>query len=310
MTLRFGLIGLGNFGRHYARLLQNIDGAELTAIANISSEKFKLFENILPKNIIKTTDTIGLINNPKIDCVVIASPSSTHASLAKQALSAGKHVLVEKPMAITLAEASELKKIAERSKNTFMAGHQYVYNDFVIFLKKYIGNGVLGKINSVSAEHALSPVRTDVGCFMDVAPHPLSIINYLFNSGSIINVEAKSDFKNGLDYATNAKISFESGLTARLNLSWLGREKIRKLTLVGENGTAVFDDNAEKDKLKIFVRGKAPEVPEILAKEPLRNQIEYFISCISTGKTPMTGMESSYRVSEWLDKVQNTIRTA
>ncbi len=311
MSLRFGIIGIGNFGKHYVRLLNGAEGAELIAVASRSPERFKLFENILPENIIKTIDATALINNAEVDCVVIATPSSTHFSLARQALAAGKHVLVEKPMVTTLAEAIELKKTVENSKNTFMVGHQYVYNDYIRFLKRYIDTGALGKIKNISAEHASSTMRTDIGCFMDVAPHQLSIINYMLGVSGTISAEAKGTFKNGLDYAANVKIKFESGLTASLSAACIAPKKIRKFTIVGENGSAVFDDTAENNKLKIFLRGEAPAIPIIDAKEPLQNQLNHFISCIKTGKTPLTGIESSYQVSEWLDKIQNIlIRTA
>ncbi len=288
-TLRFGLIGHGYFGKNYLRLLQSIGGIKLTATAakaNVNS----------------------VLKNQDIDAVVIATPASTHLNLALEALMNGKHVLLEKPMTTSLKEAKELKKAAAASKAIFMVGHQYVYNDYVRWLQD--NHPILGKITLVVAEHLYpGPIRDDIGCMWDAGTHQLSMMQCLLNPGKIISAAGKSVCMNrkGIDDFTAAAIKFESGLSANLMISWLMPQKTRKLTVIGSEKTAVFDDVEEKNKLRITDRNGKTETRKISSKEPLLNEAEHFIECIRTGKKPLTGIESSYEITEWLDKIERSV---
>ena len=310
--LRFGLLGTGYFGKNYVRLLQGMEGVELAAIASRTKETLAKFEDSVPTSAMKTTDASAVLKNPDIDCVVIATPPSTHLSFAKGALEKGKHVLVEKPMVKSLDEAKQLSLAAKKSSSTFMVGHQYVYNDYVRYLRSVIKLKSFGGIRYVLGEHLSSPVRGDIGCLWDAGPHHLSIIHYLFDPGNIVEVTGRSVAlsKSGFDDFTAATIKFETGLLATLVISWFGPEKIRKMTLVGERKMAVFDDAEEKDKLKLFQDNSGDSgyaSPKIPAKEPLRNELEHFISCVRTGEPPLTGIDHGYAVVKWLDKISNAL---
>ncbi len=288
--LRFGLVGLGYFGKNYLRLLKEIKGIELAAVASQSTQ----------------LTASGLLKRNDIDCVVLATPVKTHFDLALEALENGKHVLIEKPMTSTLKEARELKKAAGKSNSVVMVGHQYLFNDYARFLYNNIGK--LGKASNVIAEHLYNgPVRQDIGCLWDAGTHQLAMIQYLLNPGRIKTAKGMSVCRNikGIDDFTSASIKFESGLTASLILTWLMPEKTRKLTIFGNEMTAIFDDTQEKDKLRFF--GKKTEIPKIKAKEPLRNEVEHFMDCIKNGKKPLTSVESSYQITEWLDEISKNV---
>ncbi|MEK7623205.1 MAG: Gfo/Idh/MocA family oxidoreductase, partial [Patescibacteria group bacterium] len=236
--MRFGLIGLGRFGKHYLRLLTSLPEVELLAIANHSSGVFSEYKEKIPPQCITTIDTNTLLQNPAIDCIVIATPATTHFDLIQKALLAGKHVLVEKPMVTTAEEAKKIETLAKKQGKTLMVGYQYIYHDAIRYLKTSFD---FGNVNYFFGEHLSSgPVRTDVGCFMDAGVHDLAIIEYLFAPGRIAGVKGASAGTS--DDFTAVSVTFESGLFAHLVTSWIAPEKVRKVTIVGENGSAVLDD--------------------------------------------------------------------
>lgn len=309
-SLRFGVIGTGYFGKHYVRLLNEIEGAELIATANRSSG---------PEIV---------LNNPQIDCVVIATPVSTHFDLAKRALEAGKHVLVEKPMTASLREAEALQEIVRKSGRIFMAGHQYLYNDYVRHLKTRIDEGILGRVKYVFAEHLYhGPIRYDVGCFWETATHELAVIDYLFGSQKIKDVRGKAlDFYgSGRDDFTTAVVTFASGISATIITSWFYPEKVRRMVIGGEKGLAIFDERNPAGALQ-FIHTAYPAaqdlgersyffkiaddkktIPQIKAGEPLRNELEHFIECVRSGAAPLTDIEHGVRITRYLDTIMNSL---
>lgn len=315
--LRFGLFGLGYFGRNYVRLLQSIKGVELTAVCSRTAETLAKLKNSVPAAAIMTTDSSAILKNPSIDCVVIATPAQTHFSLAKKALESGKHVLLEKPMTASLEDAKKLKALVAKRKGSqaFMVGHQFVYHDYVRHLRSLINANLLGVIKCAFGEHILFPSRPDVGCLWDAGTHQLSMLQYLLQPGKILKVSGRSigmpgNGGNGIDDFTAAAVEFKSGLLATIIVSWRGAQKTRRLALFGEGKLAVFDDTQEKDKLKIFSRSLEPEIPRVSAREPLRNELEHFAGCIRTGESPLTGIDGSYEITEWLDKISGSLRPA
>ena len=324
--LNFAVIGAGRFGKHYIRILQDTNDAELFGVAANTAKTLDLIKNDVGSSTILTNNDDSLIKNKNVDCVVIAAPPSTHFGLAKKALEAGKNVLVEKPMVASLKEAKLLKGIVKRHKSAFMVGHQYLYNDYVRYLSHSIKKGLLGKPEIVIAKYLYpEPVRNDIGCFWDAGTHYMSMIQHLFNPGPITEVEGKSISVAGkFDDFTSAIIKFRSGLIASLTVSWLYPEKTRKFMVLGTKQAAVFDDFEEKNKLKFFPRLKTIKnnsiygildanhvksaIPSINAKEPLRNEIGHFIGCIKNNKKPLTGIEHSYQITEWLDKISRELK--
>ena len=271
-TLQFGIIGLGHFGKHYARLLQEIPGVNLVKTSNSSVE----------------TDEI--INSGEINCVVIATPPSTHCELIVKALRAGKHVLVEKPMVLGAAEAKKVKKELDKNKNlVFMVGFQYIYNDHIRYIKEHVDD--LGKIDYMMGAHFYcGPLRADVGSFADAGIHDIAVLEYLFSPGKITKVTGTSRAisSSTKDDFTAATITFKNGLVVHLLTSWYWPEKVRKIVLVGDKGMALFNDRDE-NKLKwvkntypsfdrehasLFLPGVIdnPSVISVNAIEPLKNE--------------------------------------
>lgn len=319
--LGFGVIGAGYFGKHYIRLMQDMPDAELRAVADRSAAEKS--ENIkgLPAEIKISADARAIFSDSGIDAVVIATPVSSHHDLVVQALAAGKHVLVEKPATLSLAEAEAVERAVAASGRTFMTGHQYLYHDHMRVLKERIDQGDVGAVKYLFAEHLYpGPIRTDVGCWWETAVHECAAIDYLFLPGAVTKTAgAAIDFRgSGRDDFASVEMSFASGLTAAITVSWFAPEKVRRMTIAGDKGMAVFDDRRE-EKLKFFPHPYPTDVPaggrshwmaptegEVVApvageREPLRNQLEHFITSIRTGTESLSGIGHTMRVMRMLD---------
>lgn len=329
-NLTFAVIGAGHFGRHYIRLLQNMPGAELRAVADRSLETIEKNISAPAVSVRQCSDAQEIFSDSEIDCAVIATPAASHCRLVRSALEQGKHVLVEKPMAINMEEAEQIRAAVQKSGRAFMAGHQYLYNDYIRHLKKKLDEGMLGSIKCLFAEHLyFGPIRSDIGCFQESAAHELSVIDYLFSPGEITDVKgSKVDFSGmGRDDFTSASVRFASGLTVVITVSWFAPEKVRRMTIAGDRGMAVFDERRD-EKLKFFLHPypSAPAaagrdgssqflnfskneivIPAISATEPLRNQLEHFISCVQTGAEPASGITHGIRITTMLDAINQRI---
>ncbi|TSC85020.1 MAG: oxidoreductase domain-containing protein [Parcubacteria group bacterium Gr01-1014_13] len=305
--LQFGIIGLGHFGKHYVRLLPEIPGVKLVKTSNTSAE----------------TDEI--INNKEIDCVVIATPPSTHCEIILKSLRAGKHVLVEKPMVLSVAEAKKVEKELKKNKSlVFMVGFQYIYNDSIRYIKNRISE--LGTVKYLMGENLYCGLlRADVGSFMDAGIHDLAVVEYLFSPGKIVKISGASRSFNSSakDDFTGVTVKFQSGLTAHLITSWYWPEKVRKVTLVGDKGMVLFNDREEvklkwiknsypvrdgnKSTLPLSGVIDQPVVPIVTAREPLRNELEHFIECINTNSRPLTGIEFGSKVTKMMEEISKRL---
>ncbi|MDP3772317.1 MAG: Gfo/Idh/MocA family oxidoreductase [bacterium] len=328
MILRFGLIGLGYFGKNYLRLLQQMEGVELVAVANHEPEAFVAHAALLPPAIKRYQDAAELIADPAIDAIVIATPASTHVALAQQALEAGKHALIEKPMVRSSVEAEELARAVKESGKILMVGHQYIYHDSIRHLKKELESGRLGRVAFVFAEHFyFGPVRNDIPLLWETATHELALLDYVFGSREITSVSGKkiSVVGGGQDDFIHTAISFADEMVLNVSVSWFMPQKIRRMAFIGTKGIALFDDQLAKQKLKFIMQkypatcegdtastwfGAAEEkiiIPDVAAHEPLRNEVEHFISCIRSGAEPLTGIAHGMRITHLLEEIDSRL---
>jgi len=298
--VRCGLIGLGHFGKNYLRLLQDTDGVVLCAVANNLVEAFDIHKNLL-SGIRTTTNAEDIFSDPLIDVVIIVTPPSTHYMLIEAGLKSGKHVFVEKPMVLSLAEAQKNQALVKKSGKVFMTGYQYLFNENVLYIKREIEKGTFGKILEFKSEHFQSPARSDVDIFWDAGSHPMSVFQYLFEPKKMILAEGAMTHDSA-----SVKVKFENSPSLEITLSCFGELKIRKITIVGEKVTAVLDETQEKNKLAIIKNGKTI-YPEINSKEPLRTELEHFIDCIKTGETPLSDVGFGSKITEWLEAISTKL---
>ncbi len=325
--LRFGIIGLGYFGRHYVRLLKNMPGAELIAVSSRFFDDKKEILSDIPDSVLKSSRTEDIFNNPDVDAVIIATPADTHAGFIESAIAAGKHVLVEKPMTMSLKEAESLSVLVEGSRHVFMVGHQYLFNDHIRELKKNLSANNFGEIKYFFSEHLYpGPIRAGIGCFWESASHEIAILDYLFDAPEIMEISVgAAGFSGKTDDFVNARIKYANGMLASIIISWFAPEKVRRIILTGASGSASFDDCKAADKL-IFNFQKYPhdfsdgnaayffdknksrkEISTLTPGEPLRNQLTHFIECIKSGSRPLTDFRHGMRVIKAMDGVQSKI---
>lgn len=308
-SLEFGVIGVGRFGRHYVRILPDMGGAKIRAVSRISSKYEEEVSLLIPKEVKRYPEPEEMLRDPGLDAVIIATPASSHFELAKRALEAGKHVLLEKPMVTSVEEAETLSDVVGKNSKIFMVGHQFVYHNYIQYLRRELEKGVLGKIKRIRAEHLYpGPVREDVDVFWDAAPHEFAILDFLLGPRSIKQVsgEKKRTLGKWAEDRVSAEIEFADGVSFKLILSSSAPVKVRRMEFLGDRGSALFDDREVKDKLKLRSDGQ-DFIPEISAGEPLRNELKHFIECVSKNQRPLTDIEHGVRVVRYLEETYQNL---
>jgi predicted dehydrogenase len=257
----------------------------------------------------------------------IATPISTH-SLAKDALLAGKHVFVEKPMTSTAATAAELASLAETSGLILMVGHTFVFSPPVRRVKDIIDSGELGKILFVTSSRVnLGLHQRDVSVIWDLAPHDLSILQYwLEETPSTVAVAGRACINPGIPDVAFVNLRFPSGVLAELQVSWLSPVKLRRTVVVGSQKMLLYDDTENVEKVKIFDHGvdfKDPETfgeyqlsyrtgdivsPKIAGTEPLFLEASHFLDCLETGQRPITDGRAGLAVVASLEAAEECLR--
>lgn len=327
-NLNFALFGFGKFGKHYARILQQLKGVTLKTVITPEAPFLKDEKKILASSIILSNNPEIVWRDASISAVIIAAPPSQHFSLIKGALRAGKNVLVEKPMVISLKEALCVKELLKQHSNCFMVGHIYLYNDYLRFIKSYLQKNAIGKMKHAYFQQlSFGPIRYDVDAIWDMGTHELAILDYLLESAKIKKAQGylSNILNKGKGDFVSLTLKYENGLLANIIFSWFYPKKVREFTLVGEKSTILFDETLSKEKLKIFqtpypqkpakfsnwfdeLRNKKPFIPKIKAREPLRNQVEHFINCINNDEVPLTDINHGLRIIKALDFISKRIK--
>jgi predicted dehydrogenase len=318
--LNLGLIGLGYWGPNLARVLNQTQRCKFVACSDLQPQRLEKITRQYPG--------IQGFNNladmwEKVDAVCIATPISTHFDLAYEALSRGKHVFVEKPLAHSFAHAQKLVDLAKRKNLTLMTGHTFLYSPPVIRVKELIQSGVLGALNYLSFSRVnLGLYQKDVDVLWDLAVHDISILLYWLgetpNQGTSFGRACVQRDKNDVAFIW---LQFPSGVIASIEISWLSPQKMRRTCVAGTQRMVVYDDTEPNEKLKIYDRGvefTAPQnfgefqltyrtgdivSPHLGNSEPLLTEMEQFIDCCETGAVPRSSGEFGANVVRVLEMV-------
>jgi predicted dehydrogenase len=299
--LRFGIIGWGYWGPKIARNLEALPHVMVTMVADSDARRLASLPVNQYQSWIRKTTLVEDVFCSDVDGVVIATPVQTHYRLAKGALLHGKHVLVEKPLTTNVAEAEELVALAKEQRRTLMVGHTFEYSPAVNELLKFVQSGDLGKIYCIEAERLnLGLFRSDVNVIWDLAPHDVSILLYLLGKKpEQIKVQAHAHLQPGIHDTAHLDLDFADRMTAHIHVSWLHPCKIRRITVIGDERMAVYDDTNPSEMLKIYNKGADVHtdpvvsyrfgeitIPHIDWIEPLRLECEDFVNSIRTGTQP------------------------
>lgn len=327
-------LGCGYWGPNLLRNFVAQPDSRVKWVAEQSEARRAYVESMYPT--VRTTDDWrAVINDPDVDAVVVATPASTHFDLTRQVLQAGKHAFVEKPLAMSVAEADELVALAEATGLTLMVGHTFLYNEAVRYMKRRLDAGDLGEVYYIYAQRLnLGQVRTDVNAWWNLAPHDVSVLLYLMDGRLPASVAAHGvDYiQPGIEDVVFATLTWDDRVTAHIHVSWLDPGKVRRTTLVGSRKMVIYDD-VRDDKIAIIDKGvdRVPRVgermdydhynnyqllhrtgdvllPRVPVREPLAVETEHFLACIRSGETPLTGPRHGRDVVAVLEAAQQSLR--
>lgn len=326
--INIAIVGCGYWGPNLIRNFNALGECRVKTICDVDQDRLARMKSLYPAAEI-VTDFGVIVNDPEIHAVAIATPVHLHFELAKKAMEAGKHVLIEKPMASSVDECAQLKKLAEKNKLTLMVGHTFLYSQTVRRIKEIIKSGDLGKLLYISARRLnLGLFQKDINVAWDLAPHDISIILNMMESEPVsVNCQGRANVNEGIEDITNMTINFQDNCFATIKSSWLDPNKIREMTFVGSKRMLVYDDIEPNEKVKIYDKRveKPPHYdtfgefqhsyhygdmysPYIKQDEPLKIECQHFLDCIQTGDSPISGAEESLRVVQILEASSTSLK--
>ena len=324
--LNIAQIGIGYWGPNLLRNLVSNKRCRVSKVADLSSERRDYVKGLYPA-INVTDDAEQIFEDKEVEAIVIATPVATHFDLAKKALKAGKHVLVEKPLARSVDEVEKIGRLASSKNKIAMVGHTFLYNAAVRYVKKMIDSGEVGEIRYVYSQRLnLGRIRSDVDALWNLGPHDISIIQYWLGDPKPLSVVKRGvDYiQAGIDDVVFMNIMYPNKIMANIHVSWLDPSKVRLMIVVGTKKMVVYDDTNE-NKIAIYDKGidrmavlgedmdydnqhfqtfshRSGDVilPKINFQEPLKVEINHFIDCIQDGVECITGIEHAKKVVEIL----------
>jgi predicted dehydrogenase len=323
-ALRVAVIGAGYWGPNLIRNFNEAPAAEVVAVADLSADRLAPIRKRYP-SVRVTTDHRETLADPSVDAVAIATPIATHRALCEEAFAAGKHVLVEKPLAGTVADAEAIVAAARRAARTLMVGHTFVYNPAVTAVRRAIERGDLGKIQYIDSQRVnLGLHQFDFNVLWDLGPHDVSITLYWLDEEPLwVQATGGCFVQPDIEDVVWLTMGFPSGAIAHAHLSWLAPGKIRTMTVIGAKQMAVYDDVTAVEKVKIFDHGvdhlepdelrrayRAGDIhsPRVPVTEALQVEARHFIDSVRNGTRPISDGEAGLSVVRVLEAGSESLR--
>ena len=320
-SLSIGVVGLGYWGPNLARVFSHLPACHLGGLCDRDPVRIREMRRLYP-NTPLFAGFHEMLAEADPDAIVVATPVRQHYPVARAALLAGKHVLIEKPMASDSAECAELIALAESRHLTLMVGHIFLYSAAIRLIQEIITSGQLGEIRYVNSQRLnLGIFHNDINVVWDLAPHDVSILIHLLGSApDVVNCQGNASITAGIEDVANISLGFECGRFATIQTSWLEPKKVRRMTIVGTGGMIVYDDIEPLEKIRIFnTRIERPphydnfgdfqysyhygdcHIPHIEQEEPLRSMCQHFVDSILDRTSPLTCGERGLEVVQVLE---------
>jgi predicted dehydrogenase len=329
--IRVAVIGAGHWGPNLINNFHSSGRSEVSWVVDRDEDRLERvrerFEGVRTCN-----DFAEVEANDDVDAVVVATPTTTHFELAKRALEAGKHVLVEKPLADSVEKSEHLCEIAERVGRVLMVGHVFVYNAAARQVKSYIDAGALGRIYYIAMNRTnLGPIRVDVNAAWDLAAHDIALASDWLGAWPLtVSATGGAWINKGIADAVFATVRYPGDVLVNLHASWLNPRKVRDITVVGEKQMLTFDDVNLSEPIRMYDKRVTPErsqvpfvdsfssfrmivrdgdveVPKVPMSEPLKNECEHFLDCVIDGVTPRSGGPEGLAVVRTLDALSRSL---
>jgi predicted dehydrogenase len=307
-TIVVGVVGCGYWGPNLIRNLKSLPNCKLTTICDVSEARLKHLSSLY-SDVKGVTDFQSMLNGVALEAIVIATPIKHHFPLAKASLLAGKHTLIEKPMAASSTECEELIEIAESKGLVLMVGHTFLYSAPVRKILEIVRAGDIGEIRYINSRRLnLGLFQRDINVAWDLAPHDISIILHVLGEFPlVVNCQGNAHVTPGIEDVTNISLSFRHKRFASIQSSWLEPRKIREMTIVGTRRMIVYNDLETHGKIRIYdMRVECPPhydsfadfhfsyhygdtyIPYLKQGEPLKAECQHFLDCIQNGNRPLT----------------------
>jgi predicted dehydrogenase len=321
------VVGAGGWGKNLVRNFAALPDCRLKTVCDLDPAKLAQAKAANPE-LTTTRELSAVLADREIEAVVIATPAPVHFETARRCLEAGKHVYVEKPLTLSVADAESLVALADQAGRKLMVGHLLEYHPCVLELKRLITSGELGDVYYIYTHRLnLGVVRKDENAWWSLAPHDVSVILHLFGGEpTVVTSQGHAYLRQGVEDVVFTQMKFADGRMAAVHVSWLDPHKIRKMTLVGTKKMATFDDMEATEKLKIY--DKAANVtpgsvsyedsislrqgdilmPFVKGGEPLRTECLHFIDCLKNNKTPTSDGRDGLRVVKVLDAATRSLK--
>jgi predicted dehydrogenase len=326
--IKVGVVGCGYWGPNLIRNLHHSAECQLKLICDTSEQRLSHMRRLYPA-VATTRNFEEMLNGSDLDAVVIATPVRFHHQMAMAALSAGKHVFIEKPMARTAEEAEEIVALADREGLVVMVGHTFLFSPAVRRMKEIIDAGDIGEVQYIAARRLnLGLFQKDINVAWDLAPHDISILLHLLDERPLsVSCQGSSHVTRGIEDVTMMYLTFAKNRCAFIHNSWLDPKKVRQMTVVGSQRMIVYDDTEPLEKLKVYdARVEVPPhydtfaeftysyhygdayVPYIKQDEPLKLECQHFLDCIREKCMPLANGRLGLEVVRILEAAGESLR--
>ncbi len=318
--VNLGIIGAGYWGKNLVRVFSELESVRLLSVADHSPDVRESIGKRHPSVVLFDTHR-PIIEDGRIDAVVIASPAVLHYDLAKEAILAGKHVFVEKPMTLRVEHSEELVELARKHGRMLMVGHLLLYHPCVNAIRDMILRGEIGDVRYVYTQRLnLGKVRSDENALVSLAPHDISVILHLIGKPpETVGATGGCFIRSDIEDVVFLSLGFAGGIRAHAHVSWLDPHKVRRITVVGSKKMVEFDDMEPHEKVRVYDKGvdRSGEfgsygefltlrdgdihIPDIAMTEPLMRECAHFVECVETGGTPVSDGINGLMVTRVLD---------
>lgn len=325
--MNFGVIGYGYWGPNIVRNLSKLEGSRILGIADTSPAARKRASKNYPE-IKVTANPLELTGSKEIDAIAVISPVWTHYDLAKAALEQGKHVFVEKPFTSTAAQAEELVNLARQKNLQIMVDHTFLFTSAVRKISQLMGEGTLGKLYYYDSTRVnLGLFQHDINVLWDLAPHDLSIMDYLIGARPEAIVATGQSHLNSHEDVAYMTLYFPEKVIAHINVNWMSPVKVRTTLLGGEKRMLVWNDLEADEKIKVYDKGVKVTnregvydllisyrsgdmwAPQLEQTEALQQELTYFVDCVSNGTTPFNDGCAGLRVVKMLEAATKSLNS-
>jgi predicted dehydrogenase len=325
-----GVIGCGYWGPNLLRNFAENEGAQLRWICDLDEQRLASMSRRYPMAR-TTTDFRTVVNDDSVDAVAVVTPVATHFKIAKEMLQAGKHVLLEKPLAATVREAEELNELAEQNRRTLMVDHTFIYTGAVRKMKELVTSGELGDLLYFdSVRINLGLFQRDINVLWDLAPHDLSIMDYLIErQPESLSAIGSCHIEKGIENIAYLIMKFPGDFIAHFHFNWLAPVKIRHTLIAGSSKMVLYDDIEPTEKVRIYDKGVTANrvgdreaayqtlvsyrtgdvwAPKLDSTEALRYVVAEFLAAIHEGRNSLTDGQAGLRVVRLLEAAQRSMK--